>query len=104
MRRHAPQPSVKNWRTEWCRGWDVNRASRGQVESNSRGEAEVGIEPTNAAFAEPCLTTWLPRRRSGYKIVEFDWGASTLRKVGLRCYLAAAVAGIGRTMEVKGGT
>jgi hypothetical protein len=26
-------------------------------------EAEVGIEPTNAAFAEPCLTTWLPRLR-----------------------------------------
>ena len=24
-------------------------------------EAGVGIEPTNAAFAEPCLTTWLPR-------------------------------------------
>ena len=24
-------------------------------------EARVGIEPTNAAFAEPCLTTWLPR-------------------------------------------
>src|ERR1700722_19511975 len=26
-------------------------------------EARVGIEPTNAAFAEPCLTTWLPRHR-----------------------------------------
>lgn len=26
-------------------------------------EAEVGIEPTNGAFAEPCLTTWLLRRR-----------------------------------------
>src|SRR5882724_5561120 len=26
-----------------------------------RLEARVGIEPTNAAFAEPCLTTWLPR-------------------------------------------
>ncbi len=25
-------------------------------------EARVGIEPTNEAFAEPCLTTWLPRR------------------------------------------
>lgn len=24
-------------------------------------EARVGIEPTNGAFAEPCLTTWLPR-------------------------------------------
>ena len=27
-------------------------------------EARVGIEPTNAAFAEPCLTTWLPRHRN----------------------------------------
>src|SRR5438874_10805732 len=27
-------------------------------------EARVGIEPTNAAFAEPCLTTWLHRRCS----------------------------------------
>jgi hypothetical protein len=25
-------------------------------------EAEVGIEPTHKAFAEPCLTTWLLRR------------------------------------------
>ena len=25
-------------------------------------EARVGIEPTDEAFAEPCLTTWLPRR------------------------------------------
>jgi hypothetical protein len=24
-------------------------------------EARVGIEPTDEAFAEPCLTTWLPR-------------------------------------------
>ena len=24
-------------------------------------EAEVGIEPTHKAFAEPCLTTWLLR-------------------------------------------
>jgi hypothetical protein len=28
-------------------------------------EARVGIEPTNAAFAEPCLTTWLPRPNQG---------------------------------------
>jgi hypothetical protein len=28
---------------------------------NLKLEARVGIEPTNAAFAEPCLTTWLPR-------------------------------------------
>lgn len=30
-------------------------------------EARVGIEPTNAAFAEPCLTTWLPRRRKRFQ-------------------------------------
>ncbi len=27
-------------------------------------EAEVGIEPTHKAFAEPCLTTWLLRHRN----------------------------------------
>lgn len=27
-----------------------------------RLEARVGIEPTHKAFAEPRLTTWLPRR------------------------------------------
>ena len=31
-------------------------------------EARVGIEPTNAAFAEPCLTTWLPRRERADKL------------------------------------
>ena len=30
-------------------------------------EARVGIEPTHKAFAEPCLTTWLPRRYRGPK-------------------------------------
>ncbi len=26
-------------------------------------EARAGIEPTNGAFAELCLTGWLPRRK-----------------------------------------
>lgn len=38
--------------------WICNSFSRMNLEM----EARVGIEPTNAAFAEPCLTTWLPRR------------------------------------------
>jgi hypothetical protein len=41
-------------------------------------EARVGIEPTHKAFAEPCLTTWLPRRRCAANIVEFVAGASSL--------------------------
>lgn len=40
-------------------------------------EARVGIEPTNAAFAEPCLTTWLPRRKGERKINYFDLEASS---------------------------
>lgn len=41
--------------------------SRGKAAPRSAGarkellEARVGIEPTDGAFAEPCLTTWLPR-------------------------------------------
>src|SRR5205823_13924679 len=31
-------------------------------------EARVGMEPTHKAFAEPCLTTWLPRRLGDTKI------------------------------------
>ena len=34
-------------------------------------EARVGIEPTHKAFAEPCLTTWLPRRLSVRKLNQF---------------------------------
>jgi hypothetical protein len=41
-------------------------------------EARVGIEPTHKAFAEPCLTTWLPRRPDGSvrKLNQFGGGAS----------------------------
>ena len=31
-------------------------------------EARVGIEPTDEAFAEPCLTTWLPRLQRTNKL------------------------------------
>jgi hypothetical protein len=37
-------------------------------------EARVGIEPTNEAFAEPCLTTWLPRHDVGGKSKAFGAG------------------------------
>ena len=36
-----------------------------------RMEARVGIEPTDEAFAEPCLTTWLPRRERNDTIIFF---------------------------------
>ena len=32
-------------------------------------EARAGIEPTNGAFAELCLTGWLPRRKLKSRIV-----------------------------------
>src|ERR1022692_4972519 len=38
-------------------------------------EAEVGIEPTNAAFAEPCLTTWLPRHQFRRSLVPSATGS-----------------------------
>jgi hypothetical protein len=34
-------------------------------------EAEIGIEPMNEAFAEPCLTTWLLRRERAHKLNSF---------------------------------
>ena len=41
----------------------VNQAGAELINAGAKQlEARVGIEPTNAAFAEPCLTTWLPRR------------------------------------------
>ena len=41
-------------------------------------EARAGIEPANGAFAELCLTTWLPRReyssnRDGESKLDDDW-------------------------------
>ena len=36
-------------------------------------EARVGIEPTNEAFAEPCLTTWLPRHSQRRDDSRINW-------------------------------
>ena len=40
-------------------------------------EARAGIEPTHSAFAEPCLTTWLPRLKKssdgGRRSRKSDW-------------------------------
>ena len=47
-------------------------------------EARVGIEPTNAAFAEPCLTTWLPRLRGlSRRCALFVQQASDARKFAI---------------------
>ena len=43
-------------------------------------EARVGIEPTHKAFAEPCLTTWLPRHESEQKIEQNAAGASLFNR------------------------
>ena len=47
--------------------WRVQTRMREGVWAREKNrEAGAGIEPTHSAFAEPCLTTWLPRRnRSG---------------------------------------
>src|ERR1035438_10727043 len=47
-------------------------------------EARVGIEPTNAAFAEPCLTTWLPRHQIRRSLVPLL--TSSKMKFPFNCY------------------
>lgn len=51
-------------------------------------EAEVGIEPTNGAFAEPSLTTWLLRRKFSSKKSE-EWAVRDLNPRPTRCKRAA---------------
>lgn len=43
--------------------WDTRLKRRDGTEGERQKtmEARVGLEPTNGAFAEPCLTSWLPR-------------------------------------------
>lgn len=48
-------------------------------------EAEVGIEPTDEAFAEPCLTTWLLRLRVEKPSVDSARRARTLFHSGSFC-------------------
>ena len=43
------------------RGWAFRHESYCEC-GNKPLEAGGGIEPPNRAFAEPCLTTWLPRQ------------------------------------------
>src|SRR5438067_5828350 len=59
-------------------GWDRSACLPLQTVDlpTSKMEARVGIEPTHKAFAEPCLTTWLPRRQRDCKLMEFAHVAS----------------------------
>src|SRR5438874_4189095 len=41
----------------------VNQRSRGSGKPRLTNEAGAGIEPANRGFADPDLTTWLPRHR-----------------------------------------
>src|SRR6266508_4323932 len=47
----------------------ADRSPNSLLHSQFGLEAEVGIEPTHTAFAEPCLTTWLLRRKDRRSII-----------------------------------
>ena len=46
--------------------------------SSLKLEARVGIEPTHKAFAEPCLTTWLPRHSAALRTLNQFAGHASL--------------------------
>src|SRR5207237_4824975 len=56
-------------------------------------EAEVGIEPTHTAFAEPCLTTWLLRQTDERSIIECIHPASASSPVS-QSFLIAQLAAV----------
>ena len=52
------------------------RCAKPHVHTHLDLEARVGIEPTHKAFAEPCLTTWLPRHSGDETLIKFAKRAS----------------------------
>ncbi len=65
MEKVSPNSSPEDSPKEYWKGSKEALASGERVVESKRRlglEARVGIEPTHKAFAEPCLTTWLPRR------------------------------------------
>src|SRR2546425_335929 len=69
-------------------GFNTRRTCCKCFSINNDLEARVGIEPTNAAFAEPCLTTWLPRHRFQF----INVSASEFRSLAARPVSVQATA------------
>ena len=70
---------------------------------SSHGEARAGIEPANSGFADRCLTTWLPRRRTfnlgrgrGFLKPRWRLDTRTYRVVSIRLMHVPAALGVRR--------